>query len=106
MTKHAPLGLMLLAILARAHAIVGTATDDDTSCRNEQTKSFAVDGELSSVPDRGVAVSRLGPDATCAEKDDDDVIVEKNKEKDKKNKVKKKKRRHDDALSSLFSSLA
>ncbi|RCI10776.1 hypothetical protein L249_5344 [Ophiocordyceps polyrhachis-furcata BCC 54312] len=66
--QHAPLGLMLLTILARAHAIV--ATDHDFSSRHDDAKPFVFERESSSAPDRGVVVSRLGPDSVKLEKDD------------------------------------
>ncbi|RDA87251.1 hypothetical protein CP532_1362, partial [Ophiocordyceps camponoti-leonardi (nom. inval.)] len=133
--QHAPLGLMLLAILARAHTIV--ATNLDCSSRDDDAKPFTFDKDSSSAPDRGVVVSRLGSESVMPQLEKDAVVLpgtcttettttvgnkmetgkkvkdtgkdigkEKEKDKEKEKKNKVRKRRHNnDALSSLFSSL-
>lgn len=124
--QHAPLGLLLLAVLARIHAVLSQLLVDDTPSSIPTTKAVSSNNNKNDAvsQDKGVAVARnqLPPAKNTPPSRVEDAAAQPSssqqgskvdrestkpiKTKSKDTKEKKKKKGKGDALSSLFGSLA
>lgn len=125
--QHAPLGLMLLAVLAQVHTLLSDLVPSDIVVTAGQTSDVKDSSGQeaaplkTSGPDMGVAISRRElmsaaqdtsqqrgkppPETPSLGEDKPKKRKEKVVEKDQKLKPKKKKKKAGDELSSLFGSL-